>query len=371
MEVVQGRTRRLAPARLRRLVMGRRPGNWDRTDRPGPWRRLTWDAGGDDRFSVPPGFRVEVAARNPRPERALLSHQPRLRRSGAPARLAGGRTDPALHGARRRGACSSPSGRTASKSRAARGCAGSAMRSISSATVPREPGSTGCATPTEMIIRTSSNDSTSSPRSTSRANGRNGGMAEHGPHAVLHGPDGRVYLVVGNHAWARPDRLAANSPLTRWPDGQMGPDQGKPGTTEDVLLPRINESHAANILAPGGTVWRLEARRQDDGDGRRRVPQPVRRRLHPRRRTLHLRQRHGRGLRPSLVSPSTGLPCRTRGRLRLAHEFGEHAVRTTSTASRRRWRPAWARRPGSSVTTTMPSPRSIAVRSSWPTGRWA
>ena len=88
--------------------------------------------------------------------------------------------------------------------------------------------------------------------------GRNGGMAEHGPHAVLHGPDGRVYLVVGNHAWARPDRLAANSPLTRWPDGQMGPDQGKPGTTEDVLLPRINESHAANILAPGGTIWRLD-----------------------------------------------------------------------------------------------------------------
>jgi putative heme-binding domain-containing protein len=40
----------------------------------------------------------------------------------------------------------------------------------------------------------------------------------------------------------------------------MGPDQGKPNTTEDVLLPRLNDAHghAANILAPGGTIWRLD-----------------------------------------------------------------------------------------------------------------
>jgi putative heme-binding domain-containing protein len=40
----------------------------------------------------------------------------------------------------------------------------------------------------------------------------------------------------------------------------MGPDQGQPGTTEDVLLPRLNDArgHAANILAPGGTIWRLD-----------------------------------------------------------------------------------------------------------------
>ena len=51
-----------------------------------------------------------------------------------------------------------------------------------------------------------------------------------------------------------------NSPLTRWPTGDMGPDQGKPNTTEDVLLPRLNDAngHAANILAPGGTIWRLD-----------------------------------------------------------------------------------------------------------------
>jgi putative heme-binding domain-containing protein len=88
-----------------------------------------------------------------------------------------------------------------------------------------------------------------------------GGMGEHGPHAVLHGPDDRLYVVIGNHGWAQPEKLAANSPLTRWPNGSMGPDQGKPGTTEDVLLPRQNDAngHAANILAPGGTIWRLDA----------------------------------------------------------------------------------------------------------------
>ncbi len=98
-----------------------------------------------------------------------------------------------------------------------------------------------------------------------------GGMGEHGPHAILHGPDGWLYLVIGNHAWAdigpgaaengvNPAQLAANSPLTRWPTGGMGPDQGKPNTTEDVLLPRLNDArgHAANILAPGGTIWRLD-----------------------------------------------------------------------------------------------------------------
>jgi putative heme-binding domain-containing protein len=85
-------------------------------------------------------------------------------------------------------------------------------------------------------------------------------MGEHGPHAIIHGPDDWLYLVIGNHAWARPEKLAPNSPLTRWPDGRMGPDQGRLDTTEDVLLPRLNDArgHAANILAPGGTIWRLD-----------------------------------------------------------------------------------------------------------------
>ncbi|MGL4552087.1 MAG: hypothetical protein ACRC33_12980, partial [Gemmataceae bacterium] len=96
-----------------------------------------------------------------------------------------------------------------------------------------------------------------------------GGMGEHGPHAILHGPDGWMYLVAGNHAWLRvakdqdpnPAVLAANSPLRRWPTGGQGPDQGKAGSTEDVLLPRLDDArgHAAGIRAPGGTIWRMDA----------------------------------------------------------------------------------------------------------------
>jgi putative heme-binding domain-containing protein len=87
-----------------------------------------------------------------------------------------------------------------------------------------------------------------------------GGMGEHGPHAIIHGPNDWLYLVIGNHAWAQPEKLADNSPLKRWPTGYFGPDQGKPNTTEDVLLPRLNDArgHAANILAPGGTIWRMD-----------------------------------------------------------------------------------------------------------------
>ena len=85
-------------------------------------------------------------------------------------------------------------------------------------------------------------------------------MGEHGPHAMIHGPDNMLYVVIGNHAWAKVDKLADNSPLRRWPTGLPGPDQGKPNTTEDVLLPRLNDAsgHAANILAPGGTIWRMD-----------------------------------------------------------------------------------------------------------------
>lgn len=99
-----------------------------------------------------------------------------------------------------------------------------------------------------------------------------GGMAEHGPHAILQGPDNFLYLVVGNHAWCQigsdvakrwpnPEKMATNSPLLRWPAGRQTPQQFQPGHTEDVLLPRQNDArgHAANIRAPGGTIWRLDA----------------------------------------------------------------------------------------------------------------
>ncbi len=228
----------------------------------GPWRRLTWDAGGDDRFSVPPGFRVDEAARNPDSKGPFslinLAFDDRGRllvsQEGGPTLLC---TKPDAVGVLQsvRPYCEQ-----------VRGSQGMCWIGDALYLVGDGPQGAGL----YRVRDTDGDDRTDRveilhkfPTVDVPGYGRNGGINEHGPHAVLHGPDGQVYLVVGNHAWARPERLADNSPLIRWPHGQMGPDQGKPGTTEDVLLPRINESHAANILAPGGTIWRL------DRDGKR------------------------------------------------------------------------------------------------------
>lgn len=72
-----------------------------------------------------------------------------------------------------------------------------------------------------------------------------GSMGEHGPHAVFFGPDGLLYLVVGNHAWvaATPDPL---SPHGNFYEGQLLPSYPDP------------RGHARQIRAPGGTIWRLD-----------------------------------------------------------------------------------------------------------------
>jgi len=72
-----------------------------------------------------------------------------------------------------------------------------------------------------------------------------GGMSEHGPHAVIAGPDGYLYFCCGNMAGvtAKPE---ANSPVEKQYEGD--------------LLPRYEDpsGHAAGIKIPGGTIWRLD-----------------------------------------------------------------------------------------------------------------
>jgi putative membrane-bound dehydrogenase-like protein len=72
----------------------------------------------------------------------------------------------------------------------------------------------------------------------------NGGIGEHGPHTIMTGPDGYLYVLYGNHAHpSEPDDPA--SPLY--------------GLDEDNLLPRYVDprGHANNIRAPAGTMHRL------------------------------------------------------------------------------------------------------------------
>ncbi|HEX5106565.1 MAG TPA: c-type cytochrome [Pirellulaceae bacterium] len=76
----------------------------------------------------------------------------------------------------------------------------------------------------------------------------NGG-GEHGPHAVKLGPDGKLYVIAGNHTQT-PDGLDPASPHRNW--------------AEDLLLPRNPDGngHATGVMAPGGWVCRT------DKDGR-------------------------------------------------------------------------------------------------------
>ncbi len=215
----------------------------------GPWTNLRWLGGGDGQFTAPPGFRVETVARSQTAGDTFslvnLCFDQRGRlyvsREGGPILL-----------------CAKPDAtgvfQTARQyCTQVKNCQGMCWIKGSLYLVGDGPSGVG-------LYRGRDGKTGDGIESVELLLKFKGGMGEHGPHAVLHGPDDCLYVVNGNHSWARVEKLAANSPLTRWPHGQMGPDQGRIDTTEDVLLPRLNDArgHAADILAPGGTIWRMD-----------------------------------------------------------------------------------------------------------------
>jgi putative heme-binding domain-containing protein len=76
--------------------------------------------------------------------------------------------------------------------------------------------------------------------------GLQGDNVEHGPHAVTLGPDGMIYMMVGNHSPLRTP-FAATSPYRYTYEG-------------DLLRPRFEDpgGHANGIKAPGGYVVRTD-----------------------------------------------------------------------------------------------------------------
>lgn len=72
------------------------------------------------------------------------------------------------------------------------------------------------------------------------------GHGEHGPHAVVLGPDQKLYVVAGNFT-DRPADLAPTSPARHW--------------AEDLLLARMTDGrgHDPTIYAPGAWVARTDA----------------------------------------------------------------------------------------------------------------
>jgi putative heme-binding domain-containing protein len=235
-----------------------------------PWGQLTWQGGGDDRFTVPEGFRVEQAVRVPEGDKTFslvnmcFDAKGRLlvSREGGPILLC---TDPDKNGVLQtvRPYC-----------KLVTNCQGMCWVKDALLLVGNGPQGVGLYRCRDTKGTDTIDDAKllhKFPAVDVPGYGRQGGMGEHGPHAIIHGPDGWLYLVIGNHAWAHlgpvaaengvnPAALAKNSPLTRWPMGLMGSDQGWPGSTEDVLLPRLNDGrgHASNLLAPGGTIWRMD-----------------------------------------------------------------------------------------------------------------
>ncbi len=71
------------------------------------------------------------------------------------------------------------------------------------------------------------------------------GGGEHGPHAVVVGPDGMLYVMAGNH--------------TKLIEG-IDPNSPHKNYQEDHVLPRQWDAngHAAGILAPGGHIYRVD-----------------------------------------------------------------------------------------------------------------
>ncbi len=71
------------------------------------------------------------------------------------------------------------------------------------------------------------------------------GGGEHGPHAVELGPDGKLYVMAGNH--------------TKLVEG-TSPNSPHKNYAEDFVLPRQwdGNGHAAGILAPGGYIYRTD-----------------------------------------------------------------------------------------------------------------
>ncbi len=73
-----------------------------------------------------------------------------------------------------------------------------------------------------------------------------GGMGEHGPHQPILGPDGLIYVMLGNHTFVEGE-LAETSPHHHYYDGEL-------------INPKYEDAngHASGRKAPGGTVIRTD-----------------------------------------------------------------------------------------------------------------
>jgi len=93
------------------------------------------------------------------------------------------------------------------------------------------------------LYRLSDHDRNGSLESVVKIVSFKGQPGEHGPHGISLGPDGMIYIIVGNHMQAT---------------GNVGPGETLVDYYEGDLVPRYEDpgGHARGIKAPGGTVIR-------------------------------------------------------------------------------------------------------------------
>jgi len=79
---------------------------------------------------------------------------------------------------------------------------------------------------------------------------------EHGPHAVIPGPDGALWMAIGNHT-PPPDGAILTQPDAQ---GRRAPGSPCDFWDEDLPTPRLWDprGHAVGLLAPGGVILRVD-----------------------------------------------------------------------------------------------------------------
>ena len=182
-------------------------------------------------------------------------------------------------------------------------------------------------------------------------------MGEHGPHALALGPDGLIYIVVGNFSQPEKD-VESSSPYHHYYEG-------------DLLQPRYEDAsgHAVGIKAPGGSILRT-----DTGGtavelvaGGLQNPYDLAFNRDGELFTADSDMEWDLGM--PWYRPTRRQPRRAGGRVRLAQRLGQMARLLLRQPAARWSKWAAARRPASKSTTTTCFRSAITTRCSFAIGR--